>query len=231
MLGGIALLVLGAGGAYFAYTRYLADMGPVALTPAASAPIFVDHSDEISGTGPELVEAIRESLRRPLESGAVRFLYRSVLLEESVFNALALPAPDMLLRNIAAEGSMAGIVSTPGGSGSSEQSPFFILSVASYTDTFAALLSWERDMPRDLSALFEPASSVTPGPAPTLLSALNASLFRDEVVANHDARVYRDRAGREQLVYGYWSPGVLVIARDRRAFVEILSRLASARRR
>ena len=226
---GVLLLLIGAAGAYAAYARYLAGSAtPVLLSPTALAPIFVDESEEISGTAEALREAMRRSLRQPLTRGAVRFLYRSALSEGSVFAALELPAPDMLLRNIETEGGMAGVVATSGGTASS---PFFILPVASYSETFAALLAWEREMPRDLSWLFEPAPGVSSGAAAPAVSAVAESAFRDEVVANHDARVYRDSAGREQLVYGYWSPRVLVIARDRLAFAEIIGRLATATRR
>jgi hypothetical protein len=52
--------------------------------------------------------------------------------------------------------------------------------------------------------------------------------FVDEVIANHDARVYSD-AGGEVIVYGYWNQNTLVLARDTAAFTEIMSRLATSK--
>ncbi len=225
VVGGIVLLLAGAVGAYYAYTRYLEKSAPVIITPVVSAPIFVDQSEEISGTGTSLAQAIVKSLARPLAKGTIRFLYRPLITEadESIFVALQLPAPDMLLRNITTAGSMAGVVTTH------SANPFFVLSVASYTDTFAALLAWEPRMPHDLGALFPPeANPPLAGVATTTPPAV--LVFHDEVIVNHDARVYRDTGGREQIVYGYWNQYTLVIARDSSAFAEIIGRLATSRK-
>ncbi len=224
VVGGIALLVIGAVGAYYAYTQYLVKSAPVIITLVVSAPIFVDQSEEISGTGAFLAQAILGSLARPLASGAVRFLYRPLITsaDESIFVALQLPAPDMLLRNITTAGSMAGTIKTD------NASPFFIISVTSYTDTFAAMLAWEPRMPRDLGTLYPPKSG-----SPLAGSATStpvAFIFYDEVIANHDARVYRDSSDAEQIVYGYWNQHTLVITRDAQSFAEIISRLATSRK-
>lgn len=53
--------------------------------------------------------------------------------------------------------------------------------------------------------------------------------FHDEVVANHDVRLYRDALGQSIVLYGYWNQTTLVIARDPAAFTEIIARLANAR--
>jgi hypothetical protein len=53
--------------------------------------------------------------------------------------------------------------------------------------------------------------------------------FRDEVVSNHDVRVYRDAKNRSILLYGYWNQMTLIIARDPAAFAEILERFANSR--
>lgn len=232
--GGVLLLLVGIGGAYYTYSQYLIKSTPVVITPVVvSAPIFVDQSEEISGTGTVLLQAVIKSLARPLERDTIRFLYRPLITgaDDSVFIALQLPAPDMLLRNINTQGSMAGVVGS---------SPFFILSVASYTDTFAAMLAWEPRMARDLGTLFIPAPLAAPLIAPptatTTATAVATStpaaipVFHDEVIANHDARVYRNAAGSEQIVYGYWNQHALVIARDSRSFAEIIGRLATSRK-
>ena len=53
--------------------------------------------------------------------------------------------------------------------------------------------------------------------------------FVDEVIANHDVRIYRDVTGKSILLYGYWNQVTLIIARDPAAFAEILQRLATSR--
>ncbi|MGD0328389.1 MAG: hypothetical protein ABSB00_01605 [Minisyncoccia bacterium] len=259
VLAGLILLIAGGCGAYIAYLRYSTSLAPVTLTPTVSAPIFVDEREQISGTGVVLFQAIEQSISRPLASGAVRLLYTegATTTDNSIFSALQTSAPGILLRNVNAEGSMAGIINVGG-----TQSPFFILSVASYSDTFSGMLSWEPLMPNDLAALFPPyptpisnvsiatstsatmttktvtktikktttrtvakiaTTTVAIPPAPVFIAG-----FYDEVVNNHDVRVYRDAENRSVLLYGYWNQTTLIIARDSVAFAEILQRLATS---
>ncbi len=239
---GIALLLLGGLGAYIAYTHYVAKTQPVILTSSVSAPIFVDDKEKISGETPAaILKAISQSMGRQLAPNNIRLLYTDLATTtgNSIFSTLQLPAPDVLLRNVNAAQSMAGIVNVDG-----TPSLFFILSVASYPDTFAGMLSWEPTMLRDLGTLFPPyppavstttASVATTTPKSRVKTAtstspapLSPSSFRDEVVSNHDVRVYRDSEGRSILVYGYWNKTTLVIARDPSAFTEILNRLATS---
>jgi hypothetical protein len=243
-IAGGALVLIGIAGAYYAYTQYLAKSAPVYVPPSATAPIFVNEREEVTGTSTALLGELVASVAKPLPAGAVRFLYTpvSTTTDNSVFSSLLLPAPGVLLRNIVAQGSMAGVVNA-----GAAQSPFFILAVTSYGDTFAGMLSWEPSMVRDLGSLFPPyPQAETPAPVATTTStttkpsAKSASTtaatttapdigFRDEVIATHDVRIYRDAQGRSMLLYGYWNQTTLVIARDEAAFSEILDRLATSR--
>jgi len=239
----ILLLIAGIAGAYVAYTHYKTITAPILFAPSASAPIFVDDREKIAGEGPILFQAIGQSVSRPLAPNAVRLLYTASSTEgtESVFAALRAPAPDILRRNVRIAGSMAGVVNA-----GDPQSPFFILSVLSYRDTFSGMLSWEPKIRSDLAALFPPYQTATSTPTATSTSATNTSkknaakpvavspkpaptAFVDETVANHDVRIYRDAAGKSVILYGYWNQTTLIIARDSSAFIEILQRLATSR--
>ncbi len=248
IIAGTTLLIVGGLGIYIAYTRYVTNLSPIFIAPTVSAPIFVDDREQISGTGPALLQAIEQSVTRSLPTGAARLLYMaSTTNTDSVFSALRVPAPDILLRNVNAVGSMAGIVNTGPASSvriGDAQSPFFILSVLSYSNTFSGMLSWERQMPRDLQTIFPPypaestESSVatstfatTPSNSTVKTTSKKPTVpaFMDEVVANHDVRIFRDAAGRSILLYGYWNQTTLIIARDAAAFTEIVQRLATSR--
>lgn len=248
IIAGVVLLIAGGVGAYFAYIQYAITAQTVILAPSVSAPIFVDQREQVSGLGNDLFKTIQQSVSRPIAAGAVRFLYFSptATAAESVFSALRMPVPGALQRNVNPEGSMAGVVNIGG-----IQSPFFILSVLSYSDTFSGMLFWEPLLPRDLAPLF----SAYPVPVQTLSLATTTSAtstpktkavgkatstpplplpkpklaFVDEVIANHDVRVYRDEAGKSVVLYGYWNQTTLIIARDPAAFAEILQRLATSR--
>ena len=236
IIAGIVLLIIGITGSYIAYTRYLTAVTPIPVAPSVQAPIFVDEREVVSGTGTVLLRAIEQSSTRTLTAGTVRLLYfdPATTTVKSVFSELRIPAPGVLSRNINKDNSMAGIVnpapSSVVGTGG-KQSPFFILSVSSYGDTFAGMLSWEPVMPRDLGALF-PAYSVNVGTSTSATSTPKVSttvVFRDEIVANHDVRVYRDAGGRSVLLYGYWNQTTLIIARDPEAFTEIAERISTSR--
>lgn len=233
---GVTLLIAGGIGAYIAYQHYLAGSAPVFLAPTAAAPIFVDERKEVSGTGTALLQTIQQSIASPLSAGSVRLVYfaANATTTASIFSALQLPAPGALLRNINAAGSMAGVVSLTSSSGENVPSPFFILSVTAYGETFAAMLAWESRMPRELIKLFPPHPALEPTPMATttarsLTPISSVAGFFDVTIANHDVRVYRDSAGRDVLLYGYWNQTTLVIARDAAAFAEIIGRLATSR--
>lgn len=233
-IGGV-LVLAGIIGAGISYLRYLSATAPVTVAPTVTAPIFVDERESISGTGTALTQAVVQSTARMIGQGSVRLLYLGNATTTNVFSALPLSAPGALLRNINSAESMAGVVN-----GSGTQSPFFILSVTAYSETFAGMLAWERSMPFDLGKLYPaypaPVSNTTATstatsspqtttpPVPTVVSA-----FHDEVVSNHDVRVYRDSGGRSLFLYGYWNQSTLVIARDPAAFTEIVQRLATSR--
>lgn len=244
-IAGSLLLIVSGIGVYVAYTKYL-EKTLVIFAPVVSAPIFVDEREQLSGTGLGLSQAFEQSVDRMIAVGAVRLLYleNSTTTPDSVFSALRLPASDILLRNVNVAGSMAGVVNTDG-----RQSPFFILSVDSYSETFAGMLQWEPQLPQDFKQIFPPyptpilttlaTSTVATSTTKTAKSPAKATItpsipkvpvtFVDEIVANHDVRIYRDTAGQSILLYGYWNQTTLVIARDPAAFNEILQRLATSR--
>lgn len=230
---GTVFIIMGAVGSYAAYTWYAASHTPVVLIPTISAPIAIDEQVEISGEGPVLYQAIQQSVADPITHGLVRHLYstNATTTGRSIFATAGIPAPDIVLRNIVGARSMAGIVFA-----AKSQSPFFVLSVASYNDTFAGMLSWESTMIRDLEVLYPSypvdvalatTTDMTVTPK-TVATPISTPSFRDETIANHDVRVYRDALGQSILIYGYWNQKTLVIARDSQAFTEILRRLASA---
>jgi hypothetical protein len=185
----------------------------------------------------------------PLAPSTIRFLYsnNATTTRDSIFVTAQIPAPDILRRNIVGAGSMVGVVQTAG-----EQSTFFILAVSSYNQTFGGLLAWEKtSMLRDLEQFYPSypapvvpvaivatttATSTVAKPATTTPAATSTppapayrAGFYDEVVANHDVRVYKDAKNRTVLLYGYPDQKKLVIARSAAAFTEIVDRLRNSR--
>lgn len=230
---GVFLLLFGGGGTYFAYTKYLVKVAPVILAPTIQTPIFVDNRVTVSGSDEALLQAFAGVIATPIALNTVTAVSfdASTTQITTVFAQLHLSAPDILLRDVEVSNTMAGVVHTQ-----KAQSPFFILSVGSYSTTFSGMLTWEPTMQRSMAELFPlyPAPVVASSTATSTVANTTSptttvapSVFRDETISNHDVRVYRDAAGRSILLYGYWDEHTLIIARDAEAFAEILTRLGT----
>ncbi|MFZ2500493.1 MAG: hypothetical protein WAW90_00715 [Minisyncoccia bacterium] len=227
---GVFLIVVSVAGIFVAYARHFSALAPIVATLDTPVAIFVDDREQVSGTGSALVQAINQSTTKPLSLNGVRLLSLDpAIVDKSVFSSLGSRVPDVVLRNVDHAHSMAGIVNV-----SSGKSPFFILTVESYGSTFSGMLAWEPFMQSDLRSLFPHYSALPIVSSSTLLKVATTTLaspkegFHDDVVSNHDVRVYLDEAGRSLLLYGYWNQSTLVIARDALAFTEILRRLSTA---
>lgn len=246
---GVLLIALAVGGVFVTY-QFVMTMRDTPIAALAVPSIVVaDEYEELSGTGDHLMRALATSAGGAVVPGNVIVTY---ILEDmteegggivkspaggaAFLRALQVPAPDILLRNIARE-SAAGVVNA-----GDESSVFFALRVDSYERTYAGMLTWEPVMLRDLSVLYplyptetapEPvatttATSTASTSTPITLDPVPASAlsrFTDAVVANHDVRVLRDTAGRSLLLYGYADKRTLIIARDEAAFEALLPRL------
>lgn len=220
---GMLLLIGGAGGLVYAYLQNSKPSDTTMHVPR-TARIFADQYTPVSGVGLTLTQSILSTMQqKSLGEHRVRVLTLSgTSTSQGVFNALNLPAPGLLKRNIKDSDSMAGVMTDNG-----IQTVFFILSVTSYRDTFAGMLSWEKKMPYDLGLLY-PSAPVVPS-ASIDASSTPPTGFKDVVVANHDARAYVDSLGQTTLIYGYWDQKTLLIARNESVFAELINRLASAR--
>lgn len=249
---GVVLLVLAGGGVYATYQFVMGMRNtPVTLVTVPSI-VFADEYKELSGGGSVLMGALAGSANETLVAGNVLVTYVSeplsgegdMLLTKpaqggALITALALPAPDILIRNIASE-STVGVVNAR-----SQTRAFFALRVESYERTYAGMLTWEPRMQRDLDVLYPlyPAASVpVPEAVPASLTATTTvststpvfvdpvpaqarTRFDDAVVANHDVRILRDTAGNALLLYGYADKQTLLIVRDEDAFETLLARL------
>lgn len=247
-----ALLFIGiaGGGIYLAYQLILSVRStPIAAVTVPSI-VFADEYRELSGAGTQLLGALSTVSEGAIVPGnaIVTYILEPVADEEgklfpqpvggaSFMRALALPIPDILLRNIA-EDSAVGVINA----GDSTHA-FFALRVDSYERTYAGMLTWEPLLRRDLEVLYPlyPEETVVPvstgtttatstlvattSPTIVLESARALSRFEDDIVANRDVRVLRDTEGRSLVLYGYVDKRTLLIVRDEAAFEALIARL------
>ncbi len=260
LVAGIVLLVLGLGGAYAAYLYVGARHEVPVITVSVPSLIFADEYKKVEGTGSVLMQSLATVASEQLLPGTAVVTYvgqpasnEAGTLAGSpapggvLINALGLSAPDLLLRNIEEE-STVGVINEGG-----DTRTFFILRVSSYERTFAAMLTWEPLMMREIGVLYplypeetlEPVvdlARVATSTATTTLASASTTLpvlpsapppvtvsgrFVDAIVANRDVRIMRDSRGRSIMLYGYADRETLIVARNEAAFAALLVRLSA----
>lgn len=242
LVGGILLIGLGAISVFLAY-RFVTNTPVIKTQLSIPSLIFADTRAEIEGEGKSLQTALANLKDNNLSQNSVLVAYvtyatttaEGVQITEpatggALIAALALPAPNIVLRNIEPD-STVGVVRTGG-----ESYPFFVLRVSSYERTFAGMLTWERSLTKDLSLLYPTyptntkthATSTSATTTPTTIPLIPP--FTDAIVANRDVRIAKDQFGRTLLVYGYRDKKTLLIARSEAAFEVLVERLANSKR-
>ena len=258
---GVILLVLASLGSYALYLYVGARHEVPVIALRVPSLIFADAYKKVDGTGKELMQALATTASDPVLPGTAVVTYIGYPATGEagtltgtpapggfLLTALALPAPDLLTRNID-DSSTVGVINEGG-----DTRAFFILRASSYERTFAGMLTWEPLMARDLGLLYPlyvedetPVSQVDLGlvatttattsaptttpiaPVPTLPAspAVSVGRFEDAIVANRDVRILRDTRGRSLMLYGYADKETLVIARSEAAFAALLVRLSA----
>lgn len=260
LVGGALLLLLAAGGAYAGYLYIGARHEVPAIVLSVPSLIFADEYKKLEGSGAVLMDALATTATDPVAPSTAVVTYVGYPATEEagtiagtpapggyLIKALALAAPELLLRNTLPE-STVGVINEGG-----DTKPFFIFRVSSYERTFAAMLTWEPRMMRELAVLyplypeeaFEPQvdlslvatstastspalATSTPVVAPVAPAPVTVSgRFVDAVVANRDVRILRDSRGRSIMLYGYADRETLIVARNEAAFAALLVRLSA----
>lgn len=132
--------------------------------------------------------------------------------------------PDILLRSLSPE-YMIGNHSWNG------NQPFIILKTDSYENAFAGMLSWEKNIAGDLSALFPRniPPSTQEGTTTTEQILSYKKDFEDVLVKNKDARALRDETGNIFLIYALPDKKTVIITSNTETLAELFDRLIRAR--
>ena len=132
--------------------------------------------------------------------------------------------PDILFRSLSPE-YMLGIHSWNG------NQPFIILKTESYENAFAGMLSWEKNIAGDLSALFPrnipPLTQEETATTEQVLSYKKD--FEDVLVKNKDARALKDENGDIFLIYSLPDKETVIITSNTATLAELLDRLTRSR--
>lgn len=212
------------GGVWLSMQLFLPPGAPATSeNPVAEAPIetptAVDRSPvagsaliplPLSDSKAELFAAIRQSAGSGLSAMTLTQNGRAADTR-SVLAVLAWRASPSLLRSIESLTF-----------GTYQSSAFVILKVSSFDTAFGGILAAEDNLPDDLSPLFRADTELTAASSTAVApSAGSVPLFLDEIVANHDVRVWRGPRGEERIVYGFVNQNTIVIAENRDAFAAL----------
>ncbi len=224
----ILLLLLGGAGAYF-YTIYqTGGLGGTTPTPFTPVPlieslIFAEKHEKIdisALSGREIKKLIANHLALPGSSQIIDLYFTNGGNRPSFSNwqeKLELDLPQEVLSSLAPE-FMLGIT----GNNASSSSAFLILKSKEYERSFAAMLAWERRLPRDLGELLGWQNS----------SLGNADQrFTDQLFRNVDTRVLQTASSTEKIMYAFLLDRELIAITNSEATLgEIITRFRNISR-
>lgn len=191
-----------------------------------SSLVRFDQRVPVPAASPSVREDIAEAANQATVTGSVVLIELEGMQTATVFDALQIPVPAILARNLDGQATIGGTRTDAGAH------PFIVLPVASYERTFAGMLAWEPTMRDSLAPWYPAYGTLATGTSTSTSSPLVAGdgaevlpFFVDTVVGNRDVRALRDASGRTILLYGYADKLTLIISRDEDSFTTIISRL------
>jgi hypothetical protein len=212
-LGSVILMGLTGLGGWYSYLEFTKRMAPPAVAVPISRLIPSAQSVDIDSTALNrraLIDAITSEQTTTLPNGDVKHvvLRTNVVLDgvptgettltstSELFRILETKAPGHLVRSFQDTFMLGMLESNPA-------SVFMIIKLASFENTFSGMLSWEKDIARDIGPIF-----ATWGVMQTNTSA---SVFQDVIVRNKDVRILYDESGALLLLYTYLDNNTLII--------------------
>ena len=220
----IGVLLILVGLASVAYTFYTTTQSVVVpLLTTVPSRVYASDEREVKGTTLSIKETL-DAYRTTPFNGSVVLLYAPTSSASStektglsLIEALALPLPDILLRNVSVYTSVVLVKDND------LFFPAFVFDTTSYERTFAGMLDWEDTMATDLS--FAYPVTETASTSGEMLYATPREVFVDEVVENQDVRVLYDDQNNSILVWGYKDRQTLIVARNKSSFATLVSQL------
>jgi len=222
LLVALALFTLALGG-YLLLAPKEPRETPIALRPpgAIIEPEIENIISFKEGGTSALLNQIQEAVKKEQFSGAFTYLPIKKISadeEEKFLTALELlseigaETPSEIKNNLTPFSNF-GVIDTFG-----QNEILFIIKVLNFERTFAGLLKWEEDMPENLAPLLPKRKSIE--------VALGS--FKDETVANHDARVLRDIENKSILSYAIFNKQFLIITSSIEALELTLKKLITS---
>ena len=202
-------IALGAAGGYFAYMKFKQQTAlPVVVVPANRL-IPIREARNINTTDlnrEQFINLVREEAARSSSAEQKGEIVQLELRKGEGDATLLQTSEFLVLMESRAPGSLVRALDSTfmfGVTQSDIGRPFIFFKLKSYEQAYPGMLEWEENLREDLLPLFI---------SPEELSAISSeSRFQDITIANKDARVLKDGAGKTVLLYTFIDNEVLLI--------------------
>lgn len=226
LIGIIVLILLGAGGGYFAYQKFKSEPAPVVITAPENRflPIKKEQGLNVANlTRDDVIQRIRTEMvtLNPQEGeGVVQLQLRKgsgeaapILSTSEFFILLETQTPPSLVRAFNKLFMFGFLIRNT-------VKPFILIKLDSFEQTYPGMLEWEKNMREDIVPLFiNNPSLVIP----------SDKEFEDLTISNKDSRVLRDNEGKTVLIYTYIDNEYLLITDTEETLKSLLGLISASK--
>jgi len=222
----VVVAIIGVGITFFLKNK--TDNSTV-VTQALPSLITTEYKDELNSTGLNKnqfitsISAKLNDIRIPVNNFYNTYITtgtsttKKLITAQEFVTLSGLRMPDQIKRTLLPD-FMVGMFSLD------KNLPFVIFKTSYFENTFAGMLSWEKDLEKDFQVLFR-LSGLTSGGLLADLSPTIAKKFEDSVIINKDVRLLRDSEENMVLLYSILDKDTLVITTSEEAFRALVDRL------
>jgi len=211
LLGTMLLLALGATSVWYTYFEYKNETAVPVLETPKNRFFSVDNEEKVSVASSsrlDFLTTISSSQTNVGENETRHFVLNITTAE--FFKILDTRAPGSLLRALDQHFML----------GAFGKSTFLVIKLISFENTFAGMLTWERDMARDIGPLFTTAS--------LLRDTVSPPVFIDITDRNKDVRLL-EVGGENVLMYSFFDNNMLIITDNIDTLRILVERLTRAK--
>ena len=218
VLGSLFLFALGTVGTWFAYNEFSRKTSTPTITAPANRFISSNAENDLDLSTVTSRESLINALTLSTENIPPRELHHFILKKKSPLGLdYVLPTEEFLkILESHAPSALVRAFDPLFMFGSFGESTFLIIKLASFENAFAGMLSWERDLGRDLGPIFFTA--------PLFRNDSGALVFIDTVDRNKDIRELKIGA-QTALLYSFFDNNMLIITDNIETLRTLVDRL------
>jgi hypothetical protein len=218
--GGLIFIILGVTGAWFGYREFAKRSAPPVLIAPQNRFISVQEEVEInfaSTTKDTLIKSVIDN-----SAGTDSGSYKHLVLRQGSWEGAPIATTAEFFKKLqsSAPGNLVRAFDPLFMIGTEGTHRFILIKLTSFENSFAGMLAWEKDMPKDIGPLFDTA--------PLLKTIVPTDVFKDVIVKNKDVRVLNGTVGSSTepvLLYSFFDNRMLIITDNLETLRSLLEKL------